>query len=85
VLLRKSLRYLDAILPKLRELGARHVRYGARPEHYPVVGSALIAAMAEIAGAAWNAEYEAAWSAAFDIVASAMLEGAEEAALDAAA
>jgi hypothetical protein len=38
VLLRKSLRDLDAIAPKLRELGARHVAYGARPEHYPVVG-----------------------------------------------
>ena len=35
VLLRKSLRDLEAIVPKLRELGARHVAYGARPEHYP--------------------------------------------------
>jgi globin len=39
VLLRKSLRDLDAIVPKLRELGARHVAYGAQPEHYPVVGT----------------------------------------------
>jgi Globin len=30
VLLRKSLRDLDAIVPKLRELGTRHVAYGAR-------------------------------------------------------
>jgi hemoglobin-like flavoprotein len=49
VLLRKSLRDLDAIVPKLRELGVRHVRYGARPEHYPVVGEALIGAMAAAA------------------------------------
>ena len=34
VLLRKSLRNLDPIVPKLRELGARHVAYGAVPEHY---------------------------------------------------
>jgi len=33
VLLRKSLRDLEAIVPKLRELGARHVAYGAQPEH----------------------------------------------------
>ena len=33
VLLRKSLRDLDAIAPKLRELGARHVAYSAQPEH----------------------------------------------------
>ena len=42
VLLRKSLRDLDAIVPKVRELGARHVAYGAKPEHYPVVGEVLI-------------------------------------------
>src|SRR3712207_5412272 len=47
VLLRKSLRDLDAIVPTLRELGARHVAYGAQPEHYPVVGRVLIASMAQ--------------------------------------
>jgi hemoglobin-like flavoprotein len=36
VMVRKSLRDLEAILPALHELGARHVAYGARPEHYPV-------------------------------------------------
>jgi hypothetical protein len=35
VLLRKSLRNLEAIVPTLRALGARHVAYGAQPEHYP--------------------------------------------------
>jgi hemoglobin-like flavoprotein len=85
VLLRKSLRDLDAIVPKLRELGARHVAYGAEPAHYPVVGEALIAAMADVAGAAWKTDYAEAWAEAFDIVAFAMLEGAEAAKLVAAA
>ena len=85
VLLRKSLRDLDPIVPKLRELGARHVAYGAQPEHYPVVGQALIGAMAEVAGPAWLPEYERSWGAAFEIVAGAMIEGAELASLDAAA
>jgi methyl-accepting chemotaxis protein len=76
VLLRKSLRDLDAIVPKLRELGARHVGYGAQPAHYPVVGQVLITSMAEVAGSAWCARYERAWSAAFDVVAGAMLDGA---------
>jgi methyl-accepting chemotaxis protein len=61
VLLRKSLRDLESIAPKLRELGARHVAYGARPE------------------------YEQAWGAAFEIVAGAMIEGAEQAELEAVA
>jgi hemoglobin-like flavoprotein len=85
VLLRKSLRDLDAIVPKLRELGARHVAYGAQPEHYPVVGSALISSMAAIAGDAWTNEHEIAWTQAFEIVAATMIEGAERAALEAAA
>jgi len=85
VLLRKSLRNLDAIVPKLRELGARHVEYGARPEHYPVVGAALIASMADIAGEARSPVYERAWAAAFEIVAGAMIEGAEQATVEVAA
>jgi nitric oxide dioxygenase len=76
VLLRRSLRDLDAIAPKLRDLGARHVRYGAQPEHYPVVGEVLIASMAQVAGDAWTPEFETAWTAAFGVVAGLMIEGA---------
>ena len=75
-LLRRSLRDLDPIVPILHDLGARHVAYGAQPEHYPVVGGVLIASMAEVAGDAWRPEYERAWAAAFDVVAGAMLDGA---------
>jgi len=76
VLLRKSLGDLDAITPTLRELGRKHVGYGARAEHYPLVASVLIAAMAEVAGDAWTAEYEQAWGEALSVVAGAMLSGA---------
>jgi methyl-accepting chemotaxis protein len=80
-LLRRSLRNLDPIIPALRDLGARHVAYGARPEHYPLVGATLIASMAEIAGERWKPEYERAWNQAFAIVAGVMLEAAEQAEL----
>jgi methyl-accepting chemotaxis protein len=75
VLLRKSLRNLGAVVPKLHELGRRHAGYGARPEHYPVVADVLIASMAEVAGPAWRPEYGRAWAAALDVVAGAMLDG----------
>jgi len=78
VLLRSSLRDLGAVVPALRALGARHARYGAVPEHYPVVGHVLIASMAEVAGDAWRPEYATAWSAAFDVVAGAMIDGAAD-------
>ena len=77
VLLRKSLRDLDAIAPKLRELGARHVDYGATAEAYPIVGEVLLASMAEVAGDAWRDEYTAEWAGAYAVVQSLMLEGAE--------
>jgi hemoglobin-like flavoprotein len=82
VLLRNSLRDLDAIVPALRALGAPHVAYGARVEHYPVVGEALIASMAEVAGAAWRPEYERAWAAAPAVVAGVMCDGAADAEAD---
>jgi hemoglobin-like flavoprotein len=85
VLVRKSLRDLDAIAPTLRTLGVRHVAYGARPEHYPIVGQVLTCSMADIAGDAWRLEYEQAWGAAFERVAGAMLDGAAAAALEDAA
>jgi hemoglobin-like flavoprotein len=76
VLLRNSLRDLDALVPKLRAMGARHVAYGATPEMYPLVGEVLLASMAELAGDAWNPGLAAAWSDAYGVVASAMLDGA---------
>jgi hemoglobin-like flavoprotein len=79
VLVRRSLRDLDAIVPALRALGARHVAYGAQPHHYPVVAQVLIGAMAEIAGDAWRPEHNRAWAAALEVVATAMLDGAASA------
>ena len=85
VLLRKSLRDLDAVVPTLKRLGGRHVAYGARPEHYPVVGNVLIGAMAHVAGPDWEPRFAKAWTEAFGVVAGAMLEGAREAELAIAA
>jgi methyl-accepting chemotaxis protein len=85
VLVRKSLRDMDAMLPTLRELGARHVGYGAKPEHYLVVGEVLIASLAEVAGEAWRPEHQLAGAAAFAVIADVMLSGAAEAEVDIAA
>ena len=84
VLVRKSLRDMDAMVPTLRELGARHVGYGAKPEHYLVVGEVLIASLAEVAGQAWRPEHQLAWAAAFAVIADVMLSGAAEAEMNVA-
>jgi hemoglobin-like flavoprotein len=76
LVLRESLRDLDDIVPDLEELGARHVDYGAKAEHYPVVGEVLIGSMEQVAGDAWKPEYTAAWAEAFPVVQGVMLSGA---------
>ncbi len=76
VMLRKSLRNLDAITPALQSLGARHARYGVLPDHYPVVGAALLDAMATVGGEDWKPEYTTAWAGAYGVVQEAMLSGA---------
>jgi hemoglobin-like flavoprotein len=75
LVLRESLRDLDDIVPQLEKLGARHVGYGANPEHYPVVGEVLIGAMAQVAGDAWKPEYTSAWQQAYGVVQGVMLSG----------
>lgn len=70
---------LEQLAPALREMGARHVSYGARPEHYPLVRDTLLATLAAFAGAHWTAQLAADWRGALDRVAALMLEGAQRA------
>jgi hemoglobin-like flavoprotein len=77
VLLRKSLRNLNAIVPTLRSLGARHATYGVLPEHYPIIGSAWLGSMAEIGEGEWVPEYTRAWTAAYEVVQQTTLSGVE--------
>jgi hemoglobin-like flavoprotein len=62
----------DAIVPTPHALGAaRHAVYGARSEHYAVIGAVALDAKAAIAGPPSTPDYERAWNAAFKIVAEA--------------
>jgi hemoglobin-like flavoprotein len=79
VALRDTLRDLDAIVPDLEELGARHVGYCAVAAHYPVIGTVLLEAMAEVGGADRRPEYTAEWARAYEVVAEVMLAGARRA------
>ncbi|MER6979609.1 globin domain-containing protein [Streptomyces carpinensis] len=58
----------------LRGLGARHVGYGALPEHFPAIGASLIAALEHFAGEAWTVEIERSWTALYGVVSATMSE-----------
>ncbi|MEU6312467.1 globin domain-containing protein [Streptomyces sp. NPDC047014] len=66
----------ERLRPYLRDLGRDHRKYRVGPEHYAVVGSSLLAALAETSGAAWTPRVEKAWAEAYQVVADAMLAGA---------
>jgi len=62
-----------ANLRRLQDLGKRHVSYGARPEHYPLVVAAMIEAMRDVAGPEWNPAIEQEWRRALTLVSEVMM------------
>ena len=70
---------LDLVGPFLVRLGARHVRYGVRPEHFDVVGAALLWTLEQGLGDLFTPPTRDAWIAAWDVIANAMLTGMRQA------
>lgn len=67
---------LDGIQGTLRELGARHVEYGALPEHYEIVSDILIKTISSLLGEDWTEAHNETWRATMIAVCGTMLEGA---------
>ena len=72
-----NLRKPDVLSKALKGLGARHVKYGALPAHYPLVGNSLLKSLEQYAGAAWTPEVKDAWVGAYGAITELMLEGAD--------
>ena len=77
VLVVENLRMPDVLDKALRGLGARHVKYGALPEHYPLVGSALLTTFEQYLGDKWTLEVKQAWVDAYGAISEIMLDGAD--------
>jgi nitric oxide dioxygenase len=73
---------LDVVGPFLVRLGARHVRYGVRHEHFDVVGAALLWTLEQGLGERFTPAVRDAWAAAWDVIAGAMREGMRRAAAE---
>jgi NAD(P)H-flavin reductase/hemoglobin-like flavoprotein len=61
----------------LRALGSDHRKFHVEPEHYEVVGGALIESMRYFAGEQWSIEYDQAWADAYAVIAARMMAGAD--------
>ena len=73
-----SLERIESLVPSIRELGKRHLNYGAEEAHYAEVGSALLWTLETGLGEDWSKEAEQAWTSAYQLLAGVMLEGAKE-------
>ena len=67
---------LGSVLPAASALAKRHVGYGAKPEHYPVVGGALLWTLQKGLGDAWTSDVAAAWTAAYGTLSGYMISEA---------
>jgi methyl-accepting chemotaxis protein len=70
-----NLDYLGALDEPLRELGARHVEYGVKREHYAEFRDTLLEVLAESAGDLWTPQLRDDWWQALTRVIAAMFEG----------
>ena len=67
---------LESVLPAASALAKRHVSYGAKAEHYPVVGSALLWTLEKGLGDGWTPEVAEAWTAAYGTLSGFMISEA---------
>jgi len=71
----RNLEEMRTLEQPLRDLGAQHVHWGAKPEDYAIVREALIRAI-RLSSAGWTDTVEADWRRAITAIAVPMLQGA---------
>lgn len=62
----------DNLTSIIEQLGQRHKGYGVKPEHYSMVGQALLETLKEFLGENWTAETEATWTSAYQVISQTM-------------
>jgi NAD(P)H-flavin reductase/hemoglobin-like flavoprotein len=66
----------DTLVAFVQQLGRDHRRFEVQPQHYPVVGQALLHTLAHGLGPAWTDQLAADWAEAYSIVSTVMIEAA---------
>lgn len=65
----------EAFTSILKNLGIRHVKYGAVLTDYPLIGDALLQALEKHLGKNWNSETQQTWTLAYQLITDTMIEG----------
>ena len=66
----------EHLTAELKALGARHVGYGVRDEHYAMVGQALLDMLDQVLGDEFTPETRAAWTELHRLISETMQRGA---------
>ena len=69
---------LESILPVVHLIAHKHRALGILPEHYPIVGENLLAAIKEVLGDAATDEIIEAWADAYGVIADVFIQVEEE-------
>ena len=69
---------LEAIVPAVVQIANKHVSLGILPEHYPIVGKYLLAAIKEVLGDAATDEIIEAWGLAYGVIADIFISVEED-------
>lgn len=67
------------LVKPIENLGIRHVAYGTLPEHYPIVGQAILTTFEQILGEDWTPDAREAWAMAYQFMADTMIAAADTA------
>jgi len=69
---------LDEIVENIVKLAQRHETYGVKPEHYTLVGEALLWTLERELGDEWNDDLKFAWTMCYVSISTAMLQAMKE-------
>ena len=71
-----SLGQIEDVAPMASDLAKRHVAYGVRQDHYPVVGAALLWTLEQGLGEEFTPALRTAWEAAYSTLSETMIASA---------
>ncbi|MDR0271144.1 NO-inducible flavohemoprotein [Paenibacillus sp.] len=69
---------LEEILPVVKQIGQKHRALNILPEHYPIVGENLLAAIKTVLGDAATPEIIDAWAQAYGVIADVFISVEDE-------
>jgi hemoglobin-like flavoprotein len=63
----------ETMMEDIKALSKRHEDYGVKPEHYKLVGDALLWTIERGMGKDWNNAMKEAWTACYSMIATTMI------------